>query len=190
MVVIEILGERMTSLKNESKFDVKQICAMAILIAISIVLGRFFSIRTPVVTIGFGFLPVVIAAVLYGPLVGGLVGAAADFIGAVLFPIAAFFPGFTLTAFLTGAIYGILLHRKERSAMRILAAVAITIVLGDLILNTYWLTVIMGESMLALLPARIGKSLIMLPVRFLSIQLIDRRLIDEYILPILRPAWK
>ena len=177
-------------MKNIAVFNIKQIASMAILIAFSIVLERFFSIRTPIVTVGFGFLPVVIAAILYGPLIGGIVGAAADFIGAILFPIAAFFPGFTLTAFIVGFIYGVFLHRNPRTSWKILTAVVCTILLGDLFINTYWLTIIMGQGMIALLPARITKCLIMLPIRFFSIRIIDHRLIDDYIAPLLQPTWK
>ena len=83
---------------------------MGLLTAVEIVLSRFLSISAWNTKIGFAFVPVVIAAILLGPYRAGIVAALADFLGAVLFPIGAYFPGFTLTAFFMGVIYGLLLH--------------------------------------------------------------------------------
>ena len=71
---------------------------VAALIAIEIVLSRFCSIATPIVKIGFGFVPIAVCGMLYGPVWAGVAGGAADLLGAVLFPIGAYFPGFTLSA--------------------------------------------------------------------------------------------
>ncbi len=38
----------------------------------------------------------------------------ADLIGATLFPAGPFFAGFTLSAFLTGLIYGLILYKREK----------------------------------------------------------------------------
>ena len=45
---------------------------IAFLIALEIILTRFLSINTPIVRIGFGFLPVAMAGILFGPLWAGL----------------------------------------------------------------------------------------------------------------------
>ncbi|HBK85843.1 MAG TPA: folate transporter, partial [Firmicutes bacterium] len=75
----------------------------ALLVALSIVASRFLSINTPIIRIGFGWLPILLAGLLYGPGWGFIVGAIADFIGANLFPFGPYFPGFTLSAGLSGA---------------------------------------------------------------------------------------
>ena len=85
-------------------------CAM--LIAIEIVLSRFLSISTPIVKIGFDFAPMALAGILFGPWYGCAVGFLADFLGANMFPIGPYWPGFTLVAGLTGFTYGLLLHHK------------------------------------------------------------------------------
>ena len=87
----------------------------AALIAAAIVLSRFLSINAWNLKIGFTFVPVFLAAYLYGPLGGAIVGGIADFLGATLFPIGAYFPGFTLTCVLTGVVYGLLLQKKQKS---------------------------------------------------------------------------
>ena len=95
------------------KLDLKAMVTCAALIAAAIVLSRFLSINAWNLKIGFTFVPVFIAAYLYGPIGGAVVGGIADFIGAILFPIGAYFPGFTLTCVITGAVYGLLLHKKQ-----------------------------------------------------------------------------
>ena len=85
------------------KLDVKTMVTCAALIAAAIVLSRFLSINAWNLKIGFTFVPVFLAAYLYGPLGGAIVGGIADFLGATLFPIGAYFPGFTLTCVLTVA---------------------------------------------------------------------------------------
>jgi len=158
--------------------------AMGLLIAIEIVFTRFLAIRTPIVTIGLGFIPVSLAAMLYGPVRGGLVAALGDFIGAILFPIGPYFPGFTLTAFLTGMVYGLFLHKKACKLWNIAGAVLLINVVLNLTMDTYWLYLITGKGMLALLPARLLKCALMAPVQVAGVQLISRtignRLIVRY----------
>ena len=89
-----------------SRFNTKTLVTTALLTALEIVLSRFLSIQTQVTKIGFAFVPVVLAAVLLGPLEAGITAALGDFLGAMLFPTGPFFPGFTLTAFLMAAAEG------------------------------------------------------------------------------------
>lgn len=154
--------------------DTKKLVFVALFIALQIVLTRFFSIQTPIVRIGFGFLPLAICAMMFGPWIGGIAAVIADIIGVVLFSSGAFFPGFTLTAFLTGAVYGLLLHNKPKNFIRIaLAAVIVTMVI-NLGLDTLWVKMITGNAYLAILPTRVVKSLIMIPIQISLIQIMWR----------------
>ena len=56
----------------DKKFDVKKLIQISLLIAIEVILTRFCSINTPIVRIGFGFLPIAIIAMMYGPLSAGI----------------------------------------------------------------------------------------------------------------------
>ena len=62
----------------KQKFTTRTLTTLAMLIAIEVILSRFLSINAWNIKIGFGFVPVVIAAILYGPLAGGIVGALSD----------------------------------------------------------------------------------------------------------------
>jgi ECF transporter S component (folate family) len=144
------------------------------LIAIEVVLRRFCSITTPIVTIGFGFVPIAICGALYGPLWAGAAGALADIIGATLFPIGAFFPGFTVSAFLTGVVFGLFLRNKEKRALFTFISVTINCLGISLCLSTYWLTVITGTPFLVLLPTRIAQNAIMLAIQLTALPLLQR----------------
>ena len=104
-----------------TKMSVKSISIIGILVAMEIILARF-SIHTWNLKIGFSFIPVVVAAIFYGPVTAGLVGAIGDIMGYILFPVGAYFPGFTLTAFVTGMIFGFFL-RKSQSVLNVVLAV-------------------------------------------------------------------
>ena len=85
---------------NKSKsplFTTHSIALMGLLLAAEIVLSRFCSIATWNIKIGFTFIPLVLSAGLFGPIGAGVLAALADFLGAILFPIGPYFPGFTFT---------------------------------------------------------------------------------------------
>lgn len=157
------------------KENIQKLTRLALLIAIEIVLSRFCSINAWNIKIGFSFLPVAVAAVLYGPLAAGAVAALGDFIGAILFPIGAYFPGFTLTAFLTGIVLGLFLHRKQ-SVLRILGAVAVNQLILSLLVNTLWISILYTSPYLALMTSRLLQCAVLGPVQFLTIGVMTRTL--------------
>ena len=159
------------------KFSTKKLVTIALMITIEIILTRFLSIQTPFFRLSFGFIPVVIVAIMYGPLFAGVGSVIADFIGIMLFPIVgAYFPGFTLTAFLAGLVYGIFLYNRKKNLWQIVAAAFIVTVILQLGLDTLWLQMITGQGYLALLPVRVLRTLIMLPLQVICIQVIVRML--------------
>ena len=125
---------------NVKKTTVR-LTVMAMLIGLEIVLSRFLSIPTSITKIGFAFVPVAAAALLLGPLAAGAVGALGDLLGALLFPIGAYFPGFTLTAFLMGLCYGLFLY-KDAAFWRVIAAVGVHQFVLSMLLNSLWLWII------------------------------------------------
>lgn len=148
---------------------------MALLIALEIVLSRFLSLSAWNTKIGFAFLPVAAAALLLGWLEAGLVAALADLLGALLFPVGAYFPGFTLTAFLMGAVYGLCLHDRQ-SIPRLLLAVALHQLVLSLGLNTLWISVLYGSPYLPLLVSRLPQCAILSAVQLALLPLLFRLL--------------
>ena len=95
--------------------NVKKLVEISLLIALEVILTRFCSIYTGVLRIGFGFLPVAIIAMMYGPISAGVAYAIGDILRMMIFPSGSYFPGFTLTAFLTGVIYGVVLCKHPKT---------------------------------------------------------------------------
>ena len=160
---------------SKAKFSTRMLTTLALLTAIEIVLSRFLSISMWNIKIGFSFVPVVAAAILYGPLAAGIVGALADFVGALLFPIGAYFPGFTLTAFLMGAVFGLFL-KKEQNLPRAAAAAGINQFILGLFLNTFWISLLYGSPYLPLLSTRVMQSALLTAVQVVVIPLLARAL--------------
>ena len=150
----------------------------AVLIAAAIVLSRFLSINAWNLKIGFTFIPIFLAGYLFGPVKGALVGGVADLLGALLFPIGAYFPGFTLTCALEGATYGSLLHKKQTPA-RILIAVGIVQLVLGLLVNTYWISILYGSPFVPLLATRAVQCIVMIPVEFIVIGAMSKTLVKH-----------
>jgi len=149
-------------------FSVKKLTLMAALVAMEVVLSRFLSFNIWNMKIGFGFVPVVIAAMVLGPVQAAVVGGVSDFLGAFLFPIGAYFPGFTLTAALTGLCFGLFLHKKV-ALLRALGAVVINQLLLSLLLNTLWISILYGSPYVPLLTTRLIQCAILGPVQMIII---------------------
>lgn len=160
-------------MKNQGKTLVR----VAVLVALEIVLARFLSISTEHVRIGFGFVPLAVIAMLYGPLWAAAGAALADFLGAILFPIGPYFPGFTLTAALTGLVFGLFLYRRSRANkgwLSVVAAVVLNNLVISLFLNTFWISLVYGSPFAALLPLRIFQAVVMSVVQTVALLLLRR----------------
>ena len=120
----------------------------AMLVALEVVLNRFLSINTLGLKIGFSFVPIVFAAICFGPLTAGIVYGISDLIGAILFPIGPYFPGFTVSAFFMGIIYGIFLCGKEKPKFlkNVLPPVIINSIVFGLFINTAWVSVLYSSK--------------------------------------------
>lgn len=145
------------------RISVGLMVVIALLTAVQIVLSRFLSIPLWNIKIGFGFLPIMLAGILYGPLAGALVGGLSDFIGAILFPIGPYFPGFTLTAAISGAMFGWVLHKRQ-SFGRVCGVVLFNQLVLGLLINSFWISVLYGSSYTGLLLSRLVQYAILVPV--------------------------
>lgn len=158
-----------------TKMSVKSISIIGILVAMEIILARF-SIHTWNLKIGFSFIPVVVAAIFYGPVTAGLVGAIGDIMGYILFPVGAYFPGFTLTAFVTGMIFGFFL-RKSQSVLNVVLAVLCVQIFVSQFMNTYWISFLYGSPYWALFATRIYQTAAMIAVEIISTLLIVKKVV-------------
>jgi len=146
---------------------------MSLFVAMYVVLTYLVPvIKIDIIRISFGFVPQAFASMLFGPLLGGIGSLAGDLLGMLIAPSGPYFAGFTLSAFLSGMIYGLFLYNKPKTLMRITLAVLCVTVFIDIGLNTYWLTILLGKGYMAMLPARVIKSAVMLPVQVIVLSLL------------------
>lgn len=151
--------------------------------ALTVLLTYIFVVQTPFVRFSFGFLPLALYGALAGPWRAAFVAAAADLIGVSLFGTGAFFPGFTLSALLVGAIYGAAFYGRSLTLWR----VALTFLLVDtavhLVLNTLWLYLLYSKGVTALLASRVPKLVLCYPLRVAMFLIVSRPLLrfaDRY----------
>lgn len=144
--------------------DVKALAMTAMLLAIAVVLGFYTLQVTEFIKIGFSFIADEMAGMLFGPVVGGLMGGAADLVKYLVRPTGPFFPGFTISGAASGVIYGMVLYKKPLSLKRVALANGLVMILVNIGLNTYWLTLLYGDAFFAILPARVLKQAVMFPI--------------------------
>lgn len=91
------------SLSRRTERALLRLCLSALLAALSIVLGKYLSISTPLFRLSFENLPILMAGIFLGPLAGGIVGGVADLLGCVLV-------GYTINPIITlgGILVGVL----------------------------------------------------------------------------------
>lgn len=142
---------------------VSSICGCAMFTAIDIILKAVRIDFSAFLSIGFSSLAVAVSALYYGPILTGLAGVIADTLGYLIHPNGPYFPGFAISAFVTGLIYGCFFYKQEDISWKrvILARLSITIVI-NLILTPLWLNMMYGTLLFAV--PRIIKNIVMFPL--------------------------
>lgn len=164
-------------MKKKQRNYIVKLSIMAMLIALEVVLNRFCSVNTQFLKLGFGFVPVVVAANLFGPVSAAVVWGLADLVGANLFPIGPYHPGFTLCAAMMGAVYGILLYRQRADSpwifVRAAIAASVNSIIFGLLINTWWVSMLYSSrTYLGYLVMRLPEYGVMIPLNILVIPVV------------------
>lgn len=145
------------------------LAVMGILTALCIVIAMFMTIRpTNSIKITLTFIPVVIAAYLYGPIGAGTVAGLADILGCIFNPVGMIFPPITISEITVGVVFGLLLHNK-RSLPRIIIGVAFSQLCVSTFITPIWLNMLYGMNYLTNLYIRIPQILIMIAIEMIVI---------------------
>ena len=145
------------------KMDVKRLVMNSMLIALSVILTRYLSIRISFfgvegVRIGFGALPIFLAGFMYEPIDGFVVGALADVAGFLISPVGgAYMPQFTLTSALTGWIPAMVYKyafKRKITFVSLMISTGIGQFITDIIMVPYFLNSLFGVPYAVLMPAR------------------------------------
>ncbi len=159
----------------------------SVLLALAIVLGYFANISinfigTNEIKIGFNVVPIVIVAILYGPVPAAIVGGLTDIVGYILAPMGAYIPGFTISFILVGMIYGITFYKEKVSLKRIIVTELIVTIFINIVLGVMWFKIFYGTPTTAALKIRGLKEIVDLPlsifINYFAIKFISN--IPEY----------
>ena len=153
--------------------NTRALALAGMLLAMYAVLGIFkIPLLSPDNRITFTFTATAAAAIILGPVPAMLVGGLGDILGYFLNPGGnAFFIGFTISAALSGLVYGLCLYSKseKRIIWWILIAEFVITFCINIILNTYWLSVLYSKAYTIFAMARIIKNFASFPIHVLLI---------------------
>ena len=146
---------------------IHRLAIAALLVALSIMLTRFFgfvAIGSGVFRLELGHVPLLLAGLLLGPLMGGLSGLAADLAGVLVLSQGTFHPGFTISSVLTGLLPGLAalgmahLSRPAGARTRLLLLASLATMADWIVsqfLTTVWISMLYGMSWQASFVTRI-----------------------------------
>ena len=140
-------------MSNVTMSNTRRLVTIALFIALEVILTRFLSINTDFLRM----------------------------LGMLIFPSGSYFPGFTVSAFAIGCIYGLFLHKKESSFRRIIIPVLLVCMGVNLFVDTLWLNILYGQAYMALLPKRLVKCAVMVPIQVVLIKLVWDKVLKRFV---------
>lgn len=145
-----------------SNSKTKLITRLSVLIALSLIFGKFLTISTGLLRINLGNVPIFIAGIFYGPWAGFAVAASVDILGCVL-------KGYTLNPLITLGVgmFGICAGLHCRLEYKVLLGH----LLGSVVINSLALQLMYGYSWI-LLAARIPNTIIVAIVEIIVLKLL------------------
>lgn len=146
-------------LKNPTK--IRKLALAGMLVGLSIILAQLPRLEIPIggvvgLKLSLAQLPVVFGSIVLGPLLGGIMAALSDLLTTLLGTTGAYQPLFTLSAAVFGLSLGLFLHRRTMPSLpRLLFSMFLTQLVTSTVMNTYFIHVLYGIPVEALLATRI-----------------------------------
>lgn len=142
----------------------KSLVLMALFVVLEIICTGVLKLNFGVQRITLTFIPYAVAGYMLGSSKGALIAVLADLISFAVFPQGTYFLGFTISAMLSGALYGLLKGKNGKELLVWIIGISIVnAIVMNVVLNTIWLQILLGKSWNALLPVRITKNIISTP---------------------------
>ncbi len=139
------------------------VCAM--LIAINVILELFAQDVTAFIRLSFSFVTMPVAAMAFGPVIACILGMLQDIIGLIIRPTGAWLFVLTMNAGIAGMIAGLILYKKEVRLWRVLLSELLIVLVVNVLLNSAGLAPTIGSGLAGILPSRIIKNLLLLPLQ-------------------------
>ena len=103
-----------------------------------------------------------------------------DLLGAILFPFGPYFPGFTVSSAITGAIYGMFLYSGEKEfskkqfITRLIISSLIVLIFVNIFITSFWIHLLYGKAFVAIMASRVVTQIVMFPVQVVTIYVLDK----------------
>lgn len=154
------------SLRDSAKeiYHPRTLTTVSLLIALNILLGALTIVPIPSLKIGLGFTATATMGYLLGPVPAFIGAGLCDIIKYLLRPEGPYAFGLTLCSATGGLLYGLTLYRRKPNFWRILLAKGLVSLIVNVIGNTLCLSILYGKSIAALLPVRLVKNAVALPL--------------------------
>ena len=156
--------------KNSSKtrWNVKTMVFMALLVAMHLILTRVFVIELGAYRIAIGSVCTILSGLWLGPLAGAICGFASDLLGCFMRGYA-INPIITFAAVCWGLIPAFMRpilgeRSKKAKTIGIIVIVFVTSLVSSLVLTTMGLVLIQGYNFYAIIPGRIVQFVILVPI--------------------------
>lgn len=160
---------------SESLYELKNVHTLtlcAVFVALYVVVDAF-SINFLTAQFTFSYLALAAIAYVAGPTTAFFCGGVCEVLGYLLAPkTGPLHLGFTFTAMLTGLVMGLFLYKRNIKLWRVIVSRSIVAFILNLMLNTYWISTLIGKAYLTMLPGRALKTVIQLPIDIILIFLI------------------
>lgn len=145
-------------MSKNNHFSTKTLAYCALMVALNVVVGRLLTFMPDANTrfsLGIGSMLTFLSGVFFGPVAGGLVGFASDFINA-LFTGHGYNPIFCLPPILYGVVGGLFrgMLAKKMSLPRVALAYAIPVLFGSVLYQSWAIGMISGKGFLVFLSSR------------------------------------
>ncbi len=157
---------------EQNRAFMRRLAFASMLVALQIVLSRLLGIQAKDFQESLGFTAVATASCILGPVWGGVVAVAADFLGATLFGTGPYFPLFAINEVLYALVFAFYFYKKEASAFTSALSVVTNTVFISIPLTPLWLSLyyrlLLPENVkpyFAIFSAKITSALIALPFK-------------------------
>lgn len=170
-------GNEITFVKRHQRVSsTLHLTIVAMLTAMLVVLSLFCTIKTQAVKITLDFIPVMIAAKLYGVWGAAAVAGLGDIVGYLCHPTGPWFPPITITAVVVGVVFGLCLHNNNFRTGRQRISGILSVVFAQLIVSAFvtplWLTMLYGSTYQVFFVTRLPQIAIMTVIQTAAVPII------------------
>ena len=133
------------------------------------------SVRIPIMEnlyITAGFLPNALGSMIYGPVLAILSAIISDTLGALLFPVGAYFPPFALVEISGSLIFALFLYRAPISVFRVAASKFSVNLICNILLTPIFLAMMQGKAAVLTSLPRIAKNVLLFPLEAVMLTLL------------------